>query len=88
MVSPELQKIIEDEQKHFSLKRILNYLLTLVLLFVTSMLIGSKYDTVKLVPLWVSIVATVLFTIYCVVMTILVGKHLKKIHQIKDRDGY
>ena len=82
-MSPELEYIIREEQRHFPLKRTLSYFTTLVFLFVTSIMLGSVYEPERLVPIHVGIVVLVLFLIYCVVMTYFSAKDLKKIHNIK-----
>lgn len=52
------------------------------------MLVGSKYDEVRVVPTWVSVMAVISFTIYCLGLTVVIARDLKHIHYIKDRDGY
>ena len=82
-MSPELDYIIREEQKHFPIKRTLSYFTTLVFLFVTCILLGSVYEPKRFVPIHVGIVVLALFMIYCVVRTYFSAKNLKKIHNIK-----
>jgi uncharacterized membrane protein YfcA len=61
---------------------------TLALLFITSMLLGTKYSTKKIVePIYAYLMLTV-FVIYSVASTVYNARILKKIHMIKERDGY
>ena len=42
-LSPELLAIMKNEARHFPPARVINFLITLALLFTTSILIGNKY---------------------------------------------
>ncbi len=48
-VSPELYEIIRNESRHFPIPRMINYFLTLCMLFITSMVLGNKYQIEHLV---------------------------------------
>lgn len=66
----------------------LNFLATLVILFTTSMCIGSKYQKDKLVSIEVAVIVVILFIVYTVISTVYNAKLIRKIHDIKKRDGY
>lgn len=86
--SNELKKIIENESKHFPVGRIVNFFITLALLFSTSMLMGSKYQVDQLVePIFAYIVLTI-FILYAIISTIINARALRRIHKVKRRDGY
>ena len=44
LVSEEMKTIYKNESEHFALGRTLNFVSTLSLLFITSMMMGSKYQ--------------------------------------------
>jgi hypothetical protein len=58
-----------EESKHFPKKRVINFLLTLLILFSTSICIGSKYQKERLVSKEVAFIAVIVFIIYTVVST-------------------
>ena len=66
----------------------INFLLTLAFLFTTSMCVGSKYQKEKLVSTEVAIIAVIVFIIYTVVSTVYNAKLIRKIHEIKKKEGY
>ncbi len=66
----------------------INFLLTLTFLFTTSMCVGSKYQREKLVSTAVAIIAVIVFVIYTVVSTVYNAKLIRKIHEIKKKEGY
>jgi len=67
---------------------VINFLLTLAFLFTTSMCVGSKYQKEKLVSTEVAIIAVIVFIIYTVVSTVYNAKLIRKIHEIKKKEGY
>ena len=87
-MSSEMQEIVKNESRHFPLHRCTDFLITLLLLFTTSIMVGNKYQTQQLVePVWAYIMLSV-FIAYSVVSTLYNAKQLKKIHAVKRRDGY
>jgi hypothetical protein len=42
-ITKELQEIYDNEASHFPRKRTINFIVTLVLLFITSIIVGKKY---------------------------------------------
>lgn len=83
-----MEEIIRNEGKHFPLKRSLNFLLTLALLFTTSMMLGNKYQVERLVDPIYSYVFIVLFILYALISTYFNAKELRRVHMVKRRDGY
>lgn len=66
--SEELQKIMDLESKHFPLGRMLNFLLTLIMLTVTSMIINAKSRLPDLnIPAIYQILVASIFVIYALV---------------------
>ncbi|TNV78400.1 hypothetical protein FGO68_gene12330 [Halteria grandinella] len=86
--STELQQIVDNEAKHFPPKRVIKYLITLAMLFITSMCMGTKYQQKRLVDPYVSYVILAIFIIYTVISTFFNCKELRRIHMVKRRDGY
>ena len=87
-LTPELKAIIEDEAKHFPIARLINFFLTLAFLFGTSMLVGNKYQSERLVDPVYSFIAFVIFVIYSLLSTLYNAKRLRGINFVKKRDGY
>ena len=87
-LTPELKAIIEDEAKHFPIARLINFFLTLAFLFGTSMLVGNKYQSERLVDPVYSFIAFVIFVIYSLLSTLYNAKRLRRINFVKKRDGY
>lgn len=78
--SIELKNIIINEGKHFPLKRTLKFLTTLILLFITSMSLGSDYENEHLTSGYIKYIITALFVMYCIGLTIFEARTLKRIH--------
>jgi hypothetical protein len=70
LIPAELKEIYIEESKNFPKKRVVNFLLTFLILFITSMCVGSKYQKKRLVSIEVAIVAVILFIIYTIVSTV------------------
>jgi hypothetical protein len=87
IISDELRIIIENEAKHFPLKRTVNFLITLLILFSTSMVIGTKYQSGITDPIYGYLLLAI-FIVYSLVSTYYNAKYLKYVHHIKKRDGY
>jgi hypothetical protein len=63
----ELDYIIQNETLHFPLKRTIHFVVTLLMLFLTSMCLGTKYSTrstVDPVYAYLMFFAFILYTIY------------------------
>ena len=88
LLSADLKEIYIEESKHFPKKRVINFLITLLILFTTSMCVGNKYQKEPLVPTFVAIIAVIVYIIYTVLSTIYNAKQIRRIHEIKKRDGY
>ena len=78
-----LEAILRDEASHFPLKRTANFALTLALLFLTSMCLGTKYQTERLVEPVYGCLMALTFLLYSIISTIRNAKELKRIHEIK-----
>ena len=83
LVSDEMRAIYQNESQHFPVGRTLNFVSTLSLLFITSMMMGSKYQREALVPPAYSYVMLAFFVIYSIASTIYNAKVLKRIHEVK-----
>ena len=70
------------------MKRTANFILTLIFLFITSMLLGNKYQKEKLVEKEMALFILAMFISYCIASTIYNARVLKRIHAIKKRDNY
>jgi uncharacterized membrane protein YfcA len=80
LVSDEMRAIYHNESEHFPVGRTLNFVSTLSLLFITSMMMGSKYQREALVPPVYSYVMLGFFVIYSIASTLYNAKVLKRIH--------
>jgi ABC-type transport system involved in cytochrome c biogenesis permease subunit len=78
-----MRAIYQNESQHFPVSRTLNFVSTLSLLFITSMMMGSKYQREDLVPAFYSYAMLAFFIIYSIISTIYNAKVLKKIHEVK-----
>lgn len=78
-----MRAIYQNESQHFPVGRTLNFVSTLSLLFITSMMMGSKYQREDLVPAFYSYAMLAFFIIYSIISTIYNAKVLKRIHEVK-----
>ena len=82
-ISEEMREIYKNESQHFPIGRTLNFVCTLTLLFLTSMMMGSKYQREALVPPAYGYAMLAFFIIYSIASTIYNAKVLKRIHEVK-----
>jgi len=69
LISDELKLIYETESKHFPKTRVINFLVTLTLLFATQMCIGSKYQKEELVSPTIKVIMVIVFVVYTLAST-------------------
>lgn len=79
---------MKDESRHFTPFRVTNQFLNLIMLFVTSMMLGNKYSKERIVSLETGYMALGLFVIFAIVLTLFNAKQIRKTHEIKRRAGY
>jgi hypothetical protein len=52
------------------------------------MCVGNKYQKVKLVPSWVAVISVIVFITYSIASTVYNIREIRRIHDIKRREGY
>ena len=83
-----MEEIKKNESSHFPLHRCIAFLVTLILLFTTSIMVGNKYQTEQFVDPFIAYIMLAIFVTYSVVSTIANTRKLGRIHAVKRRDGY
>ena len=84
--TPELTAIKYEEKYHFTSSRCLFILLNFVLLFATQFLYGDKSGLD--LPKWVKTAVFIAFIVSMILLTVYSVLNIKKLHAIKERDGY
>mmetsp|Transcript_13221 Transcript_13221/g.13040 ORF Transcript_13221/g.13040 Transcript_13221/m.13040 type:complete len:95 (-) Transcript_13221:423-707(-) len=82
-----MKTIEKEESSHFVFSRILNFALTLLFIFVTSMTFG-RIHTQTLVPPEVAYLIFAAFLLYCIGSTLFNGYKLQKLHKFKEENSY
>lgn len=83
-----MQAIIENEGKHFTLKRTGKFLVTLIFLFVVSMFLGNNYQAEPLVSKSIAYISVVVFALFCLTLSYINVKEIKTIHDVKRQFAY
>lgn len=86
--SDELVEIVKKEGLHFPKDRLLKIVSTFLVLFATLISINSLLSSVRI---WEIIIKTVIFLsfiAFCILMTYLNARELRRIHHIKRREAY
>jgi uncharacterized membrane protein YfcA len=86
-ISKDLQDIYINEASHFPRKRVVNFLITLALLFLTSMIVGNKYQKERLPAIYGYLMIGV-FLLYTFYSSYGNAGEIRRIHSVKERDGY
>jgi uncharacterized membrane protein YfcA len=86
-ISKDLQDIYLNEASHFPRKRVVNFSITLALLFLTSIIVGNKYQKERLPAIYGYLMIGV-FLLYTFYSSYGNAGEIRRIHSIKQRDGY
>jgi len=86
-ISKDLQDIYLNEASHFPRKRVVNFSITLGLLFLTSIIVGNKYQKERL-PAIYGYLMIGLFLLYTFYSSYVNAREIRRIHSVKQRDGY
>lgn len=81
-------KIVENEGKHFTIGRTLQFLLTFIFIFVTMIVINSHLTNKESTNMIISGLTLIIFIAYCIVDTYYNAKHIHHIHEIKRSENY
>lgn len=86
-ISKDLQDIYSNEASHFPRKRVINFAITLMLLFLTSIIVGNKYQSERLPAIYGYLMIGV-FLLYTFYSSYENAREIRRIHSVKKRDGY
>jgi uncharacterized membrane protein YfcA len=86
-ISKDLQEIYKNEASHFPRRRVINFAITLVLLFLTSIIVGNKYQSERLPAIYGYLMIGV-FLLYTFYSSYGNAREIRRIHSVKKRDGY
>jgi uncharacterized membrane protein YfcA len=86
-ISKDLQEIYLNEASHFPRKRVINFAITLGLLFLTSIIVGNKYQSERMPAIYGYLMIGV-FMLYTFYSSYGNAREIRRIHSVKKRDGY